>query len=165
MADGDVERLFLEMRYEDRREVESAGGPDVLKTLRRSVEHSTHCIVATHDDQLLAIFGVAPMSLVAGRAAPWLLGTDRLEKHKRALITSARAYIGTMLREYPVLTNWVDARNVASVRLLKWLGFKIGPAEPFGFASLPFHRFEMRSDEIPCATRLRPHSQPKRLAE
>ena len=39
----------------------------------------------------------------------------------------------------------VDARNARAIRWLRWLGFRIHPAEAHGIQGLPFHRFEMRS--------------------
>ena len=48
-----------------------------------------------------------------------------------------------MLKTYRVLTNYADARNTTAIRWLRWLGFNILPAIPFGLDGLPFHPFEL----------------------
>ena len=48
-------------------------------------------------------------------------------------------------KDYSLLINFVDARHGVAIRWLKWLGFKVFPAKPFGPDKLPFHRFEMRT--------------------
>ena len=133
------------MRRADRREVLASSGPDVRGTVARSVTLSANCLAVRSSVGLLAIFGTAPLSLVSGEAAPWLLGTPLLFTRHRTLGRVARRYIGEMARAYPVLVNHVDARNAASIRLLAWLGFTIGDPAPYGAAGLPFRRFELRS--------------------
>lgn len=49
---------------------------------------------------------------------------------------------------FALLTNYVDARNAVSIRWLRWLGFEIEPAAPFGIHGLPFHRFSMRVNHV-----------------
>ena len=44
---------------------------------------------------------------------------------------------------FPYLFNFVDARNMKSIRWLKHLGYAVGPPVPFGVAGLPFHPFSM----------------------
>ena len=39
--------------------------------------------------------------------------------------------------------NYVDARHTDAIRWLKWLGFTLHPATPYGPFDLPFHKFTM----------------------
>jgi hypothetical protein len=51
-----------------------------------------------------------------------------------------------MLEQHSFLENWVDARNVTSIKWLKWCGFDFDDPAPFGVEQLMFHRFEMRKN-------------------
>ncbi len=142
---GDAQALEANLRPLDRDEVLAASGGEVLTQIERAIDVSAQCWTAEAPEGLLAIFGFAPLSLLSGEAAPWLLGTPLLSRHARLLTRTARAYCREALRQYPLLVNYVDARNTPSIRWLKRVGFEIHEAEPFGVAGLPFHRFEMKA--------------------
>lgn len=142
----DADRLLLELRQCDRQEAEAmAGASQVDFVMRYTVGASLAAWTAEQGGELVAMFGVVPISIVNGIGCPWLLGTDRMDRLPRAVMENTRAYIPTMLALFPHLINFIDARNQRSIRLLRWLGFQILPAQPFGVRGLPFHRFEMRA--------------------
>ena len=131
------------MRDADREEIIASHGPDVQHTLDRSVAISTHCLTVLNDGGGLAcIMGVAPISMVSGHGAPWMLGTTALDALPRTLARVSRRYFREVAQVYPVLENYVDVRNTASVRLLEWLGCSFGEPQPYGVMGLPFMRFE-----------------------
>lgn len=142
---GDITHVAEHMREPDREEIFAMLGPVGLKDmLARAVLLSDQCWTwAAPDREPIAIFGVAPTSLLEGVGAPWLLGTDRVLDYPGVLVREGRSYVARMLARYPHLENFVDARNERSVRWLERLGFKVYPAAPMGVAGLPFHRFEM----------------------
>lgn len=134
------------MRDADREEVIASHGPDVQDTLDRAVAASTHCLTVLNDGGGLAcIMGVAPISMACGHGAPWMLGTSALDTLPRTLTRVSRRYFDEVAQVYPVLENYVDVRNTASIKLLTWLGFSFDAPQPYGVAGLPFMRFEMRS--------------------
>lgn len=141
-AAGDIEKLHADLRPADAAEIEALAGPGRTRaTLLQSVEVST--LVWSHylGDDLLSVFGVAPLNLLAGEGAVWLMGTRLLERHPSALVRQAPEYISRMRQVFPRLVNAVDARNTKSVRWLRRLGFTLLPARPMGAAGLPFHPF------------------------
>lgn len=142
--DEDVRRIAAGMRAADAREVARAGARDPLSAVAESVAASTLCWVAEVDGELCAVFGVAPINgMLSASGAPWMLGTDALDRHSVSLMRTCRPYIAQMRSLYPHLLNYVDAENVRSVRWLRRLGFEIHPAVPFGVGGEPFHMFEM----------------------
>ncbi len=70
--------------------------------------------------------------------------TDLVEKNKTTFLRYSRPMIEVMLAEFSHLENYVDARYKKCIRWLKWLGFVIHDAVPFGVQGLRFHKFEMR---------------------
>lgn len=134
----------MEIRPEDKAEFWAAAKVDPKDALRASLGDAWACLV---DGEPVAVFGVTPPALLGGAAMPWLVGSVNL--NPRLLVKPARAILAGW--DYERLENWVDARNTKAIRWLRWLGFTIHPAEPYGVMGLPFHRFERR---MPCATRL-----------
>lgn len=133
------------LRADDLAELRAARGPNVRRTVAEALMFSKGSGWACEiDGELAAIFGFAPYSLTSDTAAPWLLGTDALTRIPRVLVAQGRCYCREALGRFPVLRNFVDARNVVSIRWLRRIGFDILPAVPFGVEQLPFHPFEMR---------------------
>lgn len=142
----DIVELEERMRARDRDEVEASNG-DVWKALEDSLRMSDDPVTLRDlQGNLVAIFGVAPCTLLSDTAAPWLLGTNLMQAYPKEVLRDARRYIAFARERYPRLVNYVDARNGPSIRWLRRIGFKIDPPAPFGVAGLPFHRFSMGLD-------------------
>lgn len=152
LADGDLQDLIARMRQADIDEVLAASG-DIEASLVEGVRESVWLRAVDIDGQLACVFGLVALDgLLGTRAAPWLLGTVTLERHPAVLLRHAPDYVAAMQSAYPHLLNFVDARNGKAVRFLRWLGFTLQPAQPYGVSGLPFHRFD-RSNR-PCANPL-----------
>jgi hypothetical protein len=142
---GDAYRLWCFLRQPDLDEIIASHGPDTLRTIENAVALSTHCLTVEHKGRLACIMGVAPVSMSSGIGSPWMLGTFVLDSLPRTLARVARRYFGEVAHVYPVLENYVDVRNTASITLLKWLGCSFDEPRPYGVQGLPFMRFERRS--------------------
>ncbi|MEI6084438.1 MAG: hypothetical protein WCS70_09075 [Verrucomicrobiota bacterium] len=142
----DVQSLARDMRACDRQEVAAASGLSPNNGLLISMARSPRCWAAIDAQGTFAMWGVGVASSLATEGSPWLLGADRLvTDHRQLFVRRSREFVTWMRQEYVVLRNYVDARNTASLRWLKWCGFDILPAEPYGVAKLPFHPFYMRT--------------------
>lgn len=142
----DIEHIANNLRPSDRQELFAMRGEDadLYEILISAVRRSTWCVCAfAEDGEPVAVFGLAPVSMIGGIGSPWLLGTDRVREFSGALIRYGHKYITAMTAQYPELINYVDARNTASIRWLKRLGFTIHEAAPIGHQGLPFHKFTM----------------------
>lgn len=136
--------LAPRLREADRREVEAASGHPPAVELRRSLKISAEAWAGTVDGEVACMFGVGALSLLGGIGSPWLLGSDLVTRHAMAFARRNRAMVRKWSAVFPVLRNFVDVRNVVSIRWLGWLGFILLPPVPYGVARLPFHPFEMR---------------------
>lgn len=137
--------LAEKMREADRQEVIASSGRDILAVLEDSLKYSLAPLTAFINGELACVFGCVPFQLIGERAAPWMLGTDVVDKHPGELLRRCRQYTTGMNKAYPHLLNFVDARNHKSIRWLKWMGFTVHPAVPYGAEKRPFHLFEMRA--------------------
>lgn len=141
----DVTDLAPRLRQADCDEVWASHRSKPEESLARSLRLSTQAWAGLADGRPICLWGVAPASLINRIGVPWLLGSDDIETHQVAFLRRSRPMVGEMMETYAVLSNWVDARNRVSMRWLRWLGFTLFPAQPFGPDGLPFHRFELRS--------------------
>lgn len=92
----------------------------------------------------VCMFGVTPVSLLSGTGAPWMIGTNYINRHPKAFLVGSKVVIRGMLAQFEHLFNFVDARNKQAVKWLKWLGFTIYDPVPYGPFNRLFHPFEMR---------------------
>lgn len=143
-----VTAMLPHVRTADRHEVMASSGQPMESILPECVRRSDMAWAGLVDGEVACIFGVAGASIISDTGYPWLLGTDLIERHAKAFLRRNKAMVKAMLARYPYLTNYVDVRNVTAIGWLRWLGFTILPAEPFGMYRMPFHPFEMRTNHV-----------------
>lgn len=138
--------LAPRMREADRLEAMAAHGRSPLMCTRFSVMLSWEAWTGIVGNDVVCMFGVAPLAMAGGVGCPWLLGSDAVERHGMAFARRNKPMVKGWLNTFPILRNHVDARHLVAIRWLHWIGFDIRiPAEPFGPKGLPFHAFEMRA--------------------
>lgn len=115
------------------------------QAMRRGLETSVFALTGLIDEAPVCMFGVAPASLLGGIGIPWMIATTAIERHQLTFLRACRPAVAEMRRMFPVLVNAVDARNVLTIRWLRWLGFRLLPARPLGPDGVPFHPFEWRA--------------------
>jgi hypothetical protein len=138
-----IEHIATNLRAADAVELRAASGSGgMLALLRMSVLASDSTVMAVNPYGVpVALLGVNAVSLIYNSGGPWMVGTDDLDRYRRALIACGRTYTAAMLQRYARLENHVDARNKKTVAWLQHIGFTLSPAAPFGPAGVPFHLF------------------------
>lgn len=136
--------IAASLRDSDRVELEVSGRTNFEEVLKRSVSVSSSAWTALINGVPSIIFGVAPVSVLSGIGAPWLLATNSSKLVRRKFLIDGMKYVEQMKNAYPRLMNLVHEKNQQSIRWLKWLGFDIMPPIPFGTRGELFHPFEMR---------------------
>ncbi len=144
-TEDDARELAPRMRAADMAEVWASGRKSPEDALLSSVRMSTHAWSGFVDGKLVVMWGCGPASMLDRIGVPWMLGSDDILKHQKAFLRRNREYVGKMLLCYTRLVNWVDARNVVSIRWLRWLGFKMDVEQPYGVLGLPFIKFDMEA--------------------
>jgi len=142
---GDAVVLAASLRKQDLDEVRACGFNDPVEAIEVSIKSSDWCHTAWDGEQIVCIVGLAPSGTVlTSYGVPWMLGSDLVLTHRRALARAARDYTAAMLRRYPRLVNVVHADNTVAVRWLSRIGFTLDAAKPHPKTGAMFHRFEMR---------------------
>ncbi|OWV77215.1 hypothetical protein ATY76_04560 [Rhizobium sp. R339] len=142
----DLRGVARRMRRADRDEVWKASGMTPVEALSYSLRKSSAAWTVSIDGRAEAIFGVGAISILAGVGAPWLLGTDTIERHAAGFLRGSVEWRDQLLRHYPILRNLVDVDNRVSLRWLRWLGFSI--FDPISLRGHEFRPFELRSSDV-----------------
>lgn len=140
---ADLAHIAANMRAADIAEMQATLPVTPLEGLRRSVIMSHESCVARVDGVPACVFGLGVGSYLSGLMRPWLFGTNAVEANGRIFLRSNRVVVNDWASRFD-LENYVDARHTVSVRWLRWLGFMLDDAKPFGPFGFEFHRFEMR---------------------
>ncbi|UPK31822.1 hypothetical protein IVB18_26190 [Bradyrhizobium sp. 186] len=141
-----IRTIARRMRQADRDEIAAGSGKSPAEALAFSLRKSSIAWVAVIDGRPEVMFGAADLNILAGVGAPWLLGTDAIERHYLAFLRGSVSWRDQLLQRYPVLRNFVDDRNKVSKRWLAWLGFKF--SDPVIFGGYAFRAFELRSCDV-----------------
>lgn len=149
VAEPDFDRLKLvipTMRQADVEEAWAATHHSPEEAVEYSLRASRDAWMGLAGQEIICVFGVGEWSALSSRGVPWMLGFEGLEYHARGFLRHSITCVDHMKDKYDRLDNYVDERNTKSVQWLRWLGFTIGPAEPFGIEQLPFHHFYWRAE-------------------
>lgn len=144
---ADAADLAPRLRPADQTELAALSNRSHEATLRLSVAVSDEPLAAVTADsgELVAMLGVGRPGLLSTTGNPWMLGAPVLENLGRQIMELSAEKVGEWRQEYPLLVNHVYAEHHHSIRWLKWLGFTLHPAAPYGPFGNLFHKFEMRS--------------------
>lgn len=138
----DALELAPTLRQEDASEIQAATGLCAAEVLVEGVLQSKPCftLVSPTTGRVAALLGVNPVEPEVGRV--WLLGSGEIVSHSRQFLRNSRPITEELNRQYPVLFNYVDARNTVHIAWLKWCGFTFIRLIPeHGFERRPFYEF------------------------
>ena len=133
------------MREEDVIEINLAGGHTPHEALLIGYENSEMCCTVLVDDVPALIFGTKYKSIISDEAYVWMLATDLIDKIHYRFLIRCRSVVNAMMKGKRAICNYVWSGNQVSIKWLKWLGFNIAEAQPYGVAAQNFHYFEMRT--------------------
>lgn len=147
---ADCYDLAATMRPSDTAEVEASMGVSPLEALLQGRATSHICKTAKGDSgEPVVIFGVGEVDFSDQIGQVWMLCSKDVKRYSKEILRLTPDILGHWHQMYPILWNFVDARNTSSQRWLKRMGFDLIRTHPvFGHAGLPFIEFMRRS---PCA--------------
>jgi len=129
------------MRQEDVDEVKACSGLFPAEALLLGVEKSVECYTLWAGDQPLAMYGIVE-DQNPSIGCIWLLGSDLIYEHRVAFLRISRPWIERFQSQYPILYNYIDARNTVHIRWLQWLGFSFISEHPeYGVEKRLFYQF------------------------
>ena len=140
----DVFELAPNMRKADKKEIWRSHHHTPEQALLYGYTNSVLCYTVERNESPIAMFGVVPESLLSDKAYLWLLGSPELKKVKKSFMKQSRYFVNLMLEHYPLLFNFVDIENWASIRWLTWLKCEWGIIKHYGVEQQSFQYFQFR---------------------
>lgn len=104
--------------------------------MHRAIRNSTRIWVGTGGDNLVAMWGLIPPTLMGDAAYLWLYTTKHLQEHTFAFIRHSQRAVEEMLECYPVIRGHTLTINQRAVQWLRWLGAEFD--DPIHDKALPF---------------------------
>lgn len=118
------------LREADRDELSASVGGHPEVALFDSVDNSVRTFLILDRTSLpIGIFGVAA-GPTPGLGVVWMMGTDGVLEEALSVARQTRRYVEELHELFPILWNYVDARNELSLKWLEWAGFDITDAHP-----------------------------------
>jgi hypothetical protein len=129
------------MRADDVEECRAMGFTP-KQALRTSIRQSSEAWTVKVDGRPEAMFGLVVTSALGGQGRPWMLGTDAIYRHPRAMIRYGRRVLERWLDSTQCLTNLVSVGNHRALRMLRRWGCSIR-GEVIVFAGTEFVTFTL----------------------
>tara|TARA_Y100001938_G_C8035168_1_gene402940 strand:+ start:421 stop:879 length:459 start_codon:yes stop_codon:yes gene_type:complete len=141
----DVKQLSKNLRKEDLDEIKANSNTNPYHALYTGVKFSHLPLTVMNDDRVVMIMGVIPQGKNLGMI--WLLSSPEIKNISIAFLRNCKGVLDLYHKSFPVLYNYIDARNTVHLNWLKWLGFNfIKEHEKFGYEKRKFIEF------VKCAT-------------
>lgn len=140
----DARDLAPRLREADKAEVKAVGISSPLIALSRGFHHSevARTVCQLHDDEIVAMYGVVRMEDTVPTGAAWCLGSDGIARNGLEFAIRSEEHLNELQETYPLLFNYVDARNELHIRWLQWSGFQfINRHDNYGHEQRPFYEF------------------------
>lgn len=139
---ADASAIAPHLRDADKNEIIASHGHDIENAIAASINASEASTVCLPDGTPICIFGIGGDG--QGYGIPWMIGTDEMIKHRKALIRDARNWIERQLKRYPILYNYADGRNTVHINWLRHMGFTISHAPDYIGVDreVPFYLFQ-----------------------
>jgi ribosomal protein S18 acetylase RimI-like enzyme len=131
--------IATRMRSADRSEC-AAMGHTPRQALRAGLATSSLAWTALVDGRPEAMFGLVVTSALGGEGRPWMLGSDAIYAHPRAMLRRGPRFLAAMFDATARLSNLVAADNARAIRLLRRWGFTID-TETMMIANTAFRLF------------------------
>ena len=136
-----LEHIAANMRPEDVREIWLADRSSPIGALEICNIMSDKKFALLLEGEPVLAFGLERDGL-SDNARGWLLATPQIAQVRRFFLQQSKPIFLSLTKEYALVYNYVHEQNTVALRWLKWLGFEIHPAIPFGAESAQFHRVE-----------------------
>ena len=117
-----VKLIFAGMRERDVSEIERGWGKSCIEAMHEALEESFYARTLFVGLEPLAIYGLAPLSMLAGQARIWIFGTRAIDRHPMAFCRASKLALTELLCHCSVMTNIVDANDAQALKWLRWLG-------------------------------------------
>ena len=132
----DIAHVSANLRWADILEADAMYGIQPQLWLPEHQSKNTQALVVDAG-YTIGLAGVEPWSPDIGQI--WMVSTPQLYDHRYEFLRKCKRFIAEAHNTYPVLFNYVDARQTDHLKWLSWCGFRSVSLQKRGAYGLPFH--------------------------
>ena len=139
----DCYSLAPKLRKEDKEEIKANANIKPIDALIQGFHLSEVPVSIFNDkEEIVCMLGCCPTNIHSA-AIVWLLASDDLKKDiPLRFLRHSRGVVEIFQKRYPVLYNFIDARNTLHIKWLKWCGFHfINKHYNYGYEKRLFYEF------------------------
>lgn len=122
-----LEAIACAVSKQDADELRRVYGMSVAESLRRNMAASLETWTMFAGEEALAIFGVAPVSVMERRGEFWIVATSRICRHRLAFARQCKAFLPRLLSAWDEMACVLEHERADVVRWASWLGARITP--------------------------------------
>ena len=133
--------LSTRLRQEDINECKASANLKPLEALTMGIKNShLPLVIYNNKNEPVFIVGVVPQGKNLGMI--WLLSSPELKNMPMTFLRNCKDVLECYHKTFPILYNYIDARNTLHMTWLKWLGFRFIKVHPkFGYEQIKFIEF------------------------
>ena len=120
---------------------------DGLEAIRDSVQRSERVWTGLDNGEVFAVFGIRSAGILADTGYPWLVIREDIADHGIAFLRTFKSVVEAMQGMFGTLESVVDAENVELLKMVRWVGYSVGGAQPMGYDGRPFCRITRKRGE------------------
>lgn len=112
-----------------RRELAEVYGMTPEAALRHNFTISVDRWAMTSTDEVLAVFGVYPLSLLNRTGEFWIVSSEAVERHRFSFARQCRSFLPTLMTNWSELRGLLEHNRCDVLRWAQWLGVKTTPRD------------------------------------
>jgi len=144
-----IRLIDADLRERDREELAAAWGKPEAAMLQ-CLTSSFYARTAFVGFEPLAMYGLAPMSMLAGHARAWCFGTAAIDRHPFAFARASRLALYALFGHCSLMTNIVEKSDRAAIRWVEWLGGSLMTDREFLYGGKTFQQFVIAGGLAKC---------------
>jgi hypothetical protein len=141
---GDAEYVAARLHPSGVEEVKNSIYATAQQALAVALSWSVEARTGTVDGIPFVIYGVCAQSLLSPAGVPWMLCTTDIHKCPITFARQSRRLFEEWRARFEYLVNYVDASDEIAVKWVRWMGFDLHPAEPYGRSQKLCYKFTAR---------------------
>jgi len=110
-------------------ELSQVYGMTLEEAMRRNLASSAEAWTMFSGEDVLCMFGVAPLSVMERRGEFWIVGSVNICRHRIAFGRQCRRFLPQLLANWDRLDGLLEHGRPEVVKWAQWLGTKITPVD------------------------------------
>lgn len=110
------------MRPRDVIEIRQLHDVGPIEAMRQALDASAYARTMFYGFEPLAMYGLAPFTLLASTARLWIFATSAIDRHPLAFARACRKHLVDLMKQCDQATNLIALDDLPALKWADWLG-------------------------------------------